>query len=54
MKVKIIADIPHEELVKAVREVLQEEGISFKQENEWMNATEARKYLGVSSSTFYQ
>lgn len=33
MKVKIIADIPHEELVKAVRKVLQEEGISFKQEN---------------------
>lgn len=54
MKVKIIAEIPHEELVKAVREVLAERGISFQQENEWMNATDAMKYLGVSKRKFYE
>lgn len=54
MEAQVQVKIPKEDLVKAVREILAENGMSFQQENEWMNATEARKYLGVSSYTFYQ
>lgn len=54
MEVKVPVVIPQEELVNAVREVLAEKGISFQQENEWMNATDAMKYLGVSKRKFYE
>lgn len=54
MEVKVPVVIPQEELVNAVREVLVEKGISFQQENEWMNATDAMKYLGVSKRKFYE
>lgn len=54
MEVKVPVVIPQEEIVNAVREVLAERGISFQDENEWMNATDAMKYLGVSKRKFYE
>lgn len=54
MEVNVPIVIPKKDLVDAVREVLAERGISFQEENEWMNATDAMKYLGVSKRKFYE
>lgn len=53
MEAQVQVEIPKEDLAKAVREILAENGISFLQESEWVNATDAMKYLGISRKKFY-
>lgn len=55
MEVKVPVVIPDEDLIEAAKAVIQERGLDqLVEETGWVNQKKARKFLDVSSATFYK